>query len=203
MPKFKALPGVPFSNTSPSVSAPPKEEGAQVAADSAKTTDPKSSRYTPMILEALTSIREPNGSEIGAICRFIEQKYEVPSNFRRLLSSKLRRLVAQNKIEKVQNGYKPKDSLGTKTPTPKQKDPLRKPAHNSVVSSPTDPVTEAAISAAYKIADAEAKSFLASEAVKEAEKVARMVEEQESILMLAKEIYDKLFFTSQACAVKS
>ena len=32
---------------------------------------------------------------------FMQQRHEVPQNFRRLLSSKLRRLVAQNKIERV------------------------------------------------------------------------------------------------------
>ncbi|KAI3969925.1 hypothetical protein MKX01_038393, partial [Papaver californicum] len=57
-------------------------------------------RYNAMILEALSNIKEPNGADIGDINDFIEQRHEVPSNFIRLLSSKLRRLVAQDKLEK-------------------------------------------------------------------------------------------------------
>lgn len=57
-----------------------------------------------------------------------------------------------------------------------------------------DPIEEAAITAAYKIADSEAKSFLASEAVKEAEKIAQMAEETDSLLLLAKEIFERCNF---------
>ncbi|KAM5575705.1 hypothetical protein ABKV19_014576 [Rosa sericea] len=43
----------------------------------------------------------------------LEKKNEVPQNFRRLLSSRLRRLVAQEKLEKFQNCFKIKsDSSG-------------------------------------------------------------------------------------------
>lgn len=42
----------------------------------------------------------------------MQKMHEVPRNFRRLLSSKLRRLVAQNKIEKVNTIFQP-DSDGT------------------------------------------------------------------------------------------
>ncbi|KAA8523274.1 hypothetical protein F0562_009697 [Nyssa sinensis] len=85
------------------------------------------SKYNAMIYEALSTLKEPNGSDTSAIVSFIEQKHEVPQNFRRLLSSRLRRLVAQDKLEKVQNCYKIKKDvlLGTKTPTPK---PERCPA---------------------------------------------------------------------------
>ncbi|KAI3938977.1 hypothetical protein MKW92_017222 [Papaver armeniacum] len=59
----------------------------------------KRKRYDVMILEALSNITDPNGAEIGSINDFIEQRHEVPSNFRRLLSSKLRRLVTPDKLE--------------------------------------------------------------------------------------------------------
>lgn len=47
------------------------------------------------------------------------------------------------------------------------------------------------MTAAYKIAEAEAKSFLASEAVKEAERISRIAEETDSMLQLAKEIFEQ------------
>ncbi|OAY79055.1 Single myb histone 3 [Ananas comosus] len=146
--------------------------------------------YNAMIIEALAALQEPNGSEIGAICSFIEQKHEVPQTFRRLLSSKLRRLAAQSKIEKVQKGYRLKDSsFAIKTPIPKQKDPAnRSRVAQSCANSNTISHAEAV---AYKIAEAEAKSFLASEAVKEAEKIAKLAEESDALLSLAREIFER------------
>ncbi|KAI3967647.1 hypothetical protein MKW92_040380 [Papaver armeniacum] len=86
-------------------------------------------RYDAMILEAVSNITDPNVADIGSINDFIEQRHKVPSNFRRLLSSNLRRLVAQDKLEKVQllshetkvqTCYKIKKdtTFGTKAPTP-------------------------------------------------------------------------------------
>ncbi|KAJ6812803.1 single myb histone 4-like [Iris pallida] len=155
------------------------------------------------ILEAITALREPNGSEIGAICNFIEQRREVPPNFRRLLGQKLRRLVLQKKIEKVQSNYRLNDTaFATKTPTPKQKDPAIRPSQNSVLSNEVDSIEEASRTAAYKIAEAEAKAFLASEAAKEAEKVLKMFEDTDSLRLFAEEVVERcsrgeiVFFTS-------
>lgn len=152
------------------------------------------SRYNAIIMEALTVLQDSNGIDIGAICKYIEQRMEIPSGFRRLLGSKLRRLVAQNKIEKDLSGYKLKDpSFATKNPALKQKEPANrmKLLQGSSFTIPVDPIEEAAITAAYKIADAEAKAFLASEAVKEAEKISKMAEETDSLLMLAREIFER------------
>lgn len=44
---------------------------------------------------------------------------------------------------------------------------------------------------AYTVADAENKSFLAAEAVKEAERVSKIAEETESMLLLVKEINEQ------------
>lgn len=52
-------------------------------------------------------------------------------------------------------------------------------------------IEDASITAAYRIADAEAKAYLASEAMKEAENIAKMAEDTDSLLLLAKEIYEK------------
>ncbi|KAK9142297.1 hypothetical protein Syun_011697 [Stephania yunnanensis] len=146
--------------------------------------------YNAMIFEALSTLKDPYGSDIGAIIGFIEQKHVVPQNFRRLLSSKLRRLVGQEKLEKIQNCYKIKKdtSFGTKTPTPKQKEVRpRQPPQNSLV----DAMEEAAATAAYKIADAENKAFLAAETVKDSERVAKMAVDSDSILRLFKEVLER------------
>ncbi|KAH0691058.1 hypothetical protein KY285_018261 [Solanum tuberosum] len=90
-------------------------------------------KYNDLIFEALSSMRDSNGSDLGAIVGFIEQRHEVPPNFRRFLSSKLRRLVMQGKLEKVEKCYKMKDaSLETNIPTPKQNDVRSWPVPNSV-----------------------------------------------------------------------
>ncbi|KAJ0922543.1 hypothetical protein HanPSC8_Chr05g0205061 [Helianthus annuus] len=48
----------------------------------------------------------------------------MPPNFRRQLSARLRRLVSQEKLEKVQNGYRLQREVvnGTKGPIPKPKE---------------------------------------------------------------------------------
>lgn len=96
-------------------------------------------------------------------------------------------------ILQVQNCFKIKEdaSLGTKTPTPKQKDIRPKPLHSTNDINPADTVGEAAAAAAGQVADAENKSFVAAEAVKEAERVSRMAEDTESLLQLAKEIFER------------
>ncbi|PON39503.1 Telomeric repeat-binding factor [Parasponia andersonii] len=152
-------------------------------------------KYNTVIFEALSTLKEPNGSDTSAILSFIEQRHEVPPNFRRVLSTRLRRLVAQDKIEKIQNCYKMKSdadaSFGTKTPAPKQGSQPR-PSQTAVHrTTSTDVVDEAAVAAAYKIAEAENRSFVAAEAVKEAERISEMAEDSESILQLAKEIFEK------------
>lgn len=92
----------------------------------------------------------------------------------------------------VQNCYRiRKDTLlGTKTPTPKQKDV--RPRHSlssGLMTSET--VDDAANAAAYRVADAENKAYMAAEAVKEAERISKMAEDTDSMLQLVKEIYER------------
>ncbi|KAG7018274.1 Telomere repeat-binding factor 4 [Cucurbita argyrosperma subsp. argyrosperma] len=153
-------------------------------------------RYYTMIFEALSTIKDSNGCDIGTIVNFIKQRHEVPQNFRRQLSSKLRRLVSQGKLEKVQNCYQVKkdNSLAVNTPTPKQKDVRQRISQYTMgggMPSGGDTLEDAAKAAAYKVADAENKSFLAAEAVKEAERIAKMAEDTDSMLQIIKEIYEK------------
>ncbi|KAK3161714.1 hypothetical protein QOZ80_1BG0080540 [Eleusine coracana subsp. coracana] len=178
------------------------EASAPVDAEKKPQDAKNPQKYGAMILEALSELNEPNGSEVGAIQRFIEQRHEVQAqqNFRRVLTAKLRRLVDTKKVEKVDNKYyKLTDSFGTKTPalvkasTQKQKDPSKplKAAKKLEIFAAVSPALEAAAAAAAKVADAEAKAHLAHEHMMEAERILKMAEETESLLTLAAEIYDR------------
>ncbi|MCE2055338.1 hypothetical protein HAX54_042432 [Datura stramonium] len=149
------------------------------------------SKYNQMIYDALSSLKEPNGSDTSTIVNFIEQRHEVPQNFRRLLSSRLRRLVQQDKLEKIENCYRIKKEVleKTKTATPKQKHVGARQFPNSAYLG--DTAEEAAITAAYKVAEAENKSFVAAEAAKEAERVSKMEEDSDNSLQVYKDIFDK------------
>ncbi|KAG6431680.1 hypothetical protein SASPL_109762 [Salvia splendens] len=126
---------------------------------------------TAMIFEALSTLNDLKGSDSSAIASFIEKRYEVPHNFRRSLTSRLRTLVQQDKLEKVNNYYKIKNSAALDTkppapaPVPRQRDVQPRPIQS--IGNLADTVEEAAASAAYKIAEAENKSFVAAESVKE------------------------------------
>ncbi|KAK6147684.1 hypothetical protein DH2020_018596 [Rehmannia glutinosa] len=149
-------------------------------------------KYNAMIYEALSTLKGPNGSDSGAIANFIEQRHEVPHNFKRLLSSRLRRLVLQDKLEKVQNCYKIKKDtqLDTKSSAAaRQKDSL--PRSIQSIGYLGDTVEEAAVCAAYKIAEAENKAFVAAESVREAERVSTMTEDMESLLQFATDCFDQ------------
>lgn len=91
----------------------------------------------------------------------------------------------------VQNCYKINNetALTIKTPSQKQKDNRPRQAHSSALSS-GETLGEAAKAAAYMIADAENRSFVAAEAMKEAERISKMAEETDSMLLLVKEIYE-------------
>ncbi|KAK9149099.1 hypothetical protein Scep_007856 [Stephania cephalantha] len=173
-PKLKALPA-----PSPSTAQFPALVPVVVSPEACGTTSKiaadgkNASRYNAMIFEALSTLKDPNGSDIGAIIGFIE----------------------------IQNCYKIKKdtSFGTKTPTPKQKEVRPKQPQNSLV----DAMEEAAATAAYKIADAENKAFLAAETVKDSERVAKMAVDSDSILRLFKEVLERCkisyCFHSLAC----
>lgn len=96
-------------------------------------------------------------------------------------------------IGQVKKRYKIKDtSLGTKTPSPKQKDVRSKPIIQEIRSSiSAEPVEDAAETAAHKIVEAENNSFLAAEAVKESERVSQMAEDADAVVMRLKEIFEQ------------
>nr|GMD50550.1 telomere repeat-binding factor 4-like [Ipomoea batatas]GME03840.1 telomere repeat-binding factor 4-like [Ipomoea batatas]GME20334.1 telomere repeat-binding factor 4-like [Ipomoea batatas] len=183
--KPKAIADVPMT---PVPNAITHASSTPLLLETATPADGKTaSKYNGMVYEALTNLKDPSGCDIGTIVNFIEQRHEVPPNFRRLLSSRLRRLVQQDKLEKIKKEFLHASST---TPTPKIKEsgPKEDLQNTGYLG---DTVEEAAIAAAYMIAEAENKSFVAAEAVKEAERVSRMAEDSDVLLQLAKDIYDK------------
>lgn len=89
------------------------------------------------------------------------------------------------------NGYRLKGaSFMSKTPTPKQRYFHLRTQPNQALQT-SNLLSELANNAASKIVDAEAKSELAAEAVKEAEKISRMAEESDSFLQLAKSLFEQ------------
>ncbi|XP_068656753.1 telomere repeat-binding factor 1-like [Aristolochia californica] len=63
------------------------------------------SRLDNLILEAITSLKEPSGSNKTAIAMYIEDQYWAPPNFERLLSAKLKALSENGKLIKVKCRY--------------------------------------------------------------------------------------------------
>ncbi|GFQ05278.1 single myb histone 4 [Phtheirospermum japonicum] len=195
---------LPIAQSSASVTASSQDASMDiVAVDSSKPVPEanNTSKYNEMIYEALSTLKEPNGSDCSTIASFIEQRQQVPSNFRRLISSRIRRLVQQDKLEKAENRYKIKGGapLDTRSPKPPVQDPMPPPPPPQQQPKPPvlgigylgDTVEEAAVAAAYKIAEAENKSFVAAESVKEAERVAAIAEEMDALLQFALECYEK------------
>ncbi|PKI50577.1 hypothetical protein CRG98_029017 [Punica granatum] len=76
------------------------------------------SAESPLISEAILTLKDRRGSSQQAIAKFIEDKYgaALPSNFRKILSVQLRKLVKSEKLSKIKNSYKV--SSGPQRPTP-------------------------------------------------------------------------------------
>lgn len=63
------------------------------------------SRLDKLILDAVSTLKEPNGSSKSAIATYIEENQYPPPNFRRMLSSKLKSLVISEKLVKIRQNY--------------------------------------------------------------------------------------------------
>ncbi|KAL3694156.1 hypothetical protein R1sor_007807 [Riccia sorocarpa] len=83
-----------------------------------KTADRKSlgPRYDDIVVEAVLGLKDPNGSSNASIASYIEDRHPVPSNFRRLLTSKLKALALQGKLIKVKQNYKVNTGNVVETP---------------------------------------------------------------------------------------
>ncbi|KAG5595943.1 hypothetical protein H5410_037175 [Solanum commersonii] len=92
----------------------------------------------------------------------------------------------------IENSYRIKKEVLEKSKTaatPKQKHVGPRQFPNNAYLG--DTAEEAAITAAYKVAEAENKSFVAAEAAKEAERVSKMEEDSDNSLQIYKDLFDK------------
>ncbi|XP_026393399.1 telomere repeat-binding factor 1-like isoform X1 [Papaver somniferum] len=64
------------------------------------------SRLENLILEAISSLNEPTGSNKTTIGIFIEDQYDAPPNFKKILSAKLKSMTANKKLIKVKRKYR-------------------------------------------------------------------------------------------------
>lgn len=153
-------------------------------------------KYNAMIYEALSTLNDPNGSDISSIVSSIKERHEVPHNFKRLLSGKLSRLVGQGKLEKVLNCYRIPGNIllevKVEEPAPRPRNVVHEPRQSQTSGTYLcDTVADAVVAAACKVAEAENKSWIAAKAMKEAERVAEMAEDADSFLQLAEEIFER------------
>ncbi|PWA92342.1 Histone H1/H5 [Artemisia annua] len=156
--------------------------------------------YEAMIFEALCCIEYPNGPDINAILSFINQKFDVPENFKRSMTSKLRRLVFTGELEKVDNRYKYKGaSSGFETSQQLVAIPYNVD-NNSVaqttqksIANPADRETleDAAMVVARKISITENLEQEAIKACEKADKIAELLDESLVMLKLAKELHER------------
>ncbi|KAM7269884.1 hypothetical protein ACFE04_025381 [Oxalis oulophora] len=90
--------------------------------------------FLDMITDAIVTMKERTGSSQYAINKFIEDKYskQLPSNFKKLLLVRLKKLVADGKLVKVKNSFKVAKPTATapakKKPTEATKPKVVKPA---------------------------------------------------------------------------
>ncbi|KAL9239472.1 hypothetical protein vseg_013790 [Gypsophila vaccaria] len=170
-----------------------KEEPAKETPD-VKNVARSSNDMVGMIFEAISTSTDQNGLDIGSIISYIEQRTteELPQNFRKQLGARLRRLVQQDRLEKVENCYRLKKSLLVEANAAIRKDLARQPPFLSNQVKINESLQEAAKTAAYKVAEAEEKTYLAAISVREAERYLKMQEESDAVLQLAQEIFDRL-----------
>ncbi|XP_010416037.1 PREDICTED: telomere repeat-binding factor 5-like isoform X1 [Camelina sativa] len=179
-----------------------RKKSIELITDQSGSVDTKNvPRYDGMIFEALSALADANGSDVSSIFHFIEPRHEVPPNFRRVLSSRLRRLATQSKLVKVstfktlQNFYKIPDPSGTRTtpaPKPKETHTKSRQSNNHQASAISlQMIEEAAITAACKVVEAENKIDIAKAAGEEFEKMTKLAEGTEHLLVIANEIHEK------------
>ncbi|GAB2279580.1 hypothetical protein Dimus_014223 [Dionaea muscipula] len=85
------------------------------SSEAGQLADPKRNltRLDNIILEALTTLKEPKGADKNAIFSFIEERYWAPPNLKKLLSSKLKFMAANGKLMKVKHRYRIGPSLAS------------------------------------------------------------------------------------------
>ncbi|CAN8292842.1 unnamed protein product [Cochlearia groenlandica] len=148
-------------------------------------------RYDGMIFEALSSLGDPNGSDVSAILGFIEQRYEVP--LKRTISSRLIRLAAQGKLLKEQNSYKMKDcSLAKRTPPAARSKEIsvkHRQKNSQVPSASRELLAQASKTVAFKLVEVEKEVDMCIRSLEEVERLKKLAEHADNILLIAEEMH--------------
>ncbi|CAN8321278.1 unnamed protein product [Cochlearia groenlandica] len=149
-------------------------------------------RLDNLIMEAIATLKESAGSNKTAIAAYIEEQYHAPLDFKRVLSSKLKYLIACGQLMKVKRKYRIANPTtpfsqrrritGTSSgkqsylslPSPKtERDDMNFQTKSQIDAElarmKSMNVHEAAAVAAQAVAEAEASIAAAEEAAKEAE----------------------------------
>ncbi|KAG6762588.1 hypothetical protein POTOM_033098 [Populus tomentosa] len=144
-------------------------------------------RLDNLIMEAITSLKEPGGSHKTAIASYIEEQYWPPNDFKRILSAKLKYLAANGKLIKVKRKYRiaPTSAFAERRVSPlffegrqRISPKIERDDFNILTMSQIDldlgkmrtmTAEQAAEVAARAVAEAEAAIAVAEEAAREAE----------------------------------
>ncbi|XP_076954740.1 histone H1-like [Bidens hawaiensis] len=125
-------PIVPTANSTPAKSDVAVEKPKKVKKAPAKAKPRTPSLHPPyfeMIKEALVTLKERTGSSQYAIAKFIEENQKhLPANFKKVLLTQLKKLVAAGKLVKVKASYKfPAAKAPAAAAAPAKKKPVAKP----------------------------------------------------------------------------
>ncbi|XP_042009589.1 telomere repeat-binding factor 1-like isoform X2 [Salvia splendens] len=146
-------------------------------------------RLDNLIMEAISNLREPGGSNKTSIATYIEDQYWAPPNFKRILSAKLKHMAATGKLIKMKRKYKIAgastlserrwNSSVSAEGRPKISPRIVHDDIDHITKSQIDDVElanlrsmtpqEAAVAAAQAVAEAEAAMAEAAEAAREAD----------------------------------
>ncbi|XP_018490558.1 telomere repeat-binding factor 1 [Raphanus sativus] len=189
----KRTPSLPKQeDTSLAADSSPLQSDEEMAEEDATGTSAPNVRLDSLIMEAISTIKEPGGSNKTSIGTYIEEQYHAPPDFKRLLSAKLKYLTARRKLIKVKRKYRIPNStplsphrrkqLGSSSgkqrslslPSPKTDGDEVSVEANAQIDPELDrmktmSVQEAAAIAAQAVAEAEAAMAAAEEAAKDAE----------------------------------
>ncbi|KAK3242262.1 hypothetical protein CYMTET_48035 [Cymbomonas tetramitiformis] len=80
---------------------------------------PAHPKYDVMVKAAIVALKERTGSSVPAITKYLGANYTLPDNYKKTLSTQLKKLVASGKLVKVKASYKLSDEF--KKPEPKKK----------------------------------------------------------------------------------
>ncbi|BAF05356.1 single myb histone 2 [Oryza sativa Japonica Group] len=161
-------------------------------------------RLDDLILEAIKKLKEPSGSNRTTISSYIEEQYWPPEDFQRLLSTKLKALVATGKLIKVNQKYRiapSSNSSGGKSIKVYSTGEMN--IENNNVRQLSKPQVDAELDKMKSMSKEEAASFAAravaeaEAAIAEAEEAARAAEAAEAEADAAKAFLDAVVTTMQ------